>query len=316
MIDGGRYYHGILLLNKRAGVTSHDTVMEVRRAIRQRRVGHAGTLDKLAEGLLVVCIGRATKIVQFLSGFDKTYEAEICLGRRSRTFDSEGVSANEAVLLAPDLSSVELAELVSEFTGKIKQRVPVYSAVRVNGVRLHRLAREGVDVVPPEREVEIREIAVLEYHKPHLRLRITCSSGTYIRSLADDLGKRLGCGGYLSKLRRTAVGSLTLDGAISSEDVPRLHGERKLADHLLPFSSVLTYGAIRINDDYEPYVVSGKSLRACDVIGVEGSFGVGDKVVLKNARGEILAVGTAARPSHSVGETGDGELFNYIRVLN
>ncbi len=316
MIDSGGYYHGVLLLDKRAGLTSHDTVMEVRHAIRQRRVGHAGTLDKLAEGLLVVCIGRATKIVQFLSGFDKTYVAEICLGRRSKTFDSEGVSVDEAVLSPPDLNSAALAKLVSEFTGRIKQRVPVYSAVRINGVRLHRLAREGVDVVPPEREVEIREIAVLEYHKPHLRLRITCSSGTYIRSLADDLGKRLGCGGYLSKLRRTAVGTLTLDGAVSSDDVPRLHGAGKLADHLLPFSSVLTFSAIRINDDYEPYVVSGKSLRACDVIGVEGSFGVGDKIVLKNTRGEVLAVGTAGRSSHGVGNNGDGELFNYIRVLN
>ncbi|MCK4607456.1 MAG: tRNA pseudouridine(55) synthase TruB [candidate division Zixibacteria bacterium] len=316
MVDGGGYYHGVILLDKPAGITSHDAVLEVRRAIRQRRVGHAGTLDRLAEGLLVVCIGRATKIVQFLSGFDKTYEAQICLGRRSRTFDSEGVYADEAEQTIPDLNSTALAKLVSEFTGRIKQRVPIYSAVRVNGVRLHRLAREGVDVVPPEREVKIREIDVLEYDKPHLRLRISCSSGTYIRSLADDLGNRLGCGGYLSKLRRTAVGALTLDDAVSSDDVPRLHGAGKLADHLMSFADVLTFGAIRINDEYEPYVVSGKSLRARDVIGVEGSFGVGDKIVLKNTQGEVLAVGTAGSPSRCVGETRDGELFNYIRVLN
>ncbi|MEA3296584.1 MAG: tRNA pseudouridine(55) synthase TruB [candidate division Zixibacteria bacterium] len=311
-----RYYHGVLLINKPRYMTSHEAVMRVRGFIKQRRIGHTGTLDPLAEGLLVLCIGKATKVVQFLSGYDKTYEGEICLGQQSKTYDSEGLYHNQMPMAAPDMSIDELTEIVKEYEGKIKQTIPAYSAVRVNGERLYNIARRGGNVDLPERYVNIRDITVLGYSKPYLQLRITCSSGTYIRTLANDIGNRLKCGGYLSGLLRISVGSLNLSDAFTLREVKDLHESGMLGQHLLPFEKVLNYGAIKITKEFEKKVICGRAPRYTDVVGIEGSFETGDRIVLKNVRGKIMAVGMAEVPSTSLQDSNSDELFKYVRVLN
>lgn len=310
-------YNGVLLLDKPAGITSHDAVMEIRKTVGQRRVGHTGTLDPQAEGLMVICLGKATKISRFVSDLDKTYEGEIRLGQSSDTFDGEGISPGQTPLDAPDVSCEELQDLLNEYKGVIKQKVPAYSAVRVDGQRLYELARKGVKVDPPERNVEIKDIRLLKYEKPCMSIRVACSKGTYIRSLAHEIGNRLGCGGYLSKLKRIAVGSLSVENALTLEALRKHHSQQTLEKNLLPYDKVLEYGALIVQGEFEKHMVSGRLLRSKDVLRMEGSFAPGDTVFLKNTNGAVLAVGTAGvsssmRPSSVNGS----KLFSYIRVLN
>jgi tRNA pseudouridine55 synthase len=308
-------YNGVLLYDKPSGVSSHDAVLDIRRTINQRRAGHTGTLDPLAEGLLVICLGQATKIAQFLSDFDKTYEAEICLGQKSVTYDSEGITENQPAEIVPELAEYEIVELLSEYKGRVKQQVPAYSAVKVGGQRLYNLARSGVQVEPVEREIEIKQIELLGYSKPRLSLRIRCSRGTYIRSLAHDLGEKIGCGGYLAGLRRTSVGRFNLNSALTLTEVERYHEEGTLDKHLLGYEDVLDYSAIIVTDEFNRQVVSGQALSLREVVGFKGDFSAGERVLLKNKDGHVLAVGKAEVSSDVFGREQTQKLFSYIRVL-
>lgn len=309
-------YNGVLLLNKPAGQTSHDAVQRVRRATGQRRVGHSGTLDPLAEGLLPICLGRATKLVRFVSLLDKTYEATIFLGQRSKTFDREGVDPEEAPQPAPDLTVEELDRKLDSFRGRIRQRVPLYSGVRVNGERLYKVARRGEWIEPPEREVEIKELVLLSYEKPNVRIRVTCSSGTYIRSIADDLGNQLGCGGYLAGLVRTGVGRMNLAAALAPEEVERYASAGTLEHQFCAYEQVLPFAVLRVTEDFAPKVFQGRDLTAADVAGTEGSFAAGEPVVVKGTANELLAIGTALVDAADIDDSSDRKVFDYERVLN
>lgn len=309
--------NGVLLLNKAAGITSHDAVARVRKLIKQRRVGHTGTLDPLATGLLVLCIGSGTKIARFVSEMDKTYRAEIRLGMTSETYDAEGVDAAQPELEVPELDVNQLETLLAEYTGVIKQKVPAYSAVRVDGERLYKLARSGKAAETPEREIEIKEIVLKDFCPPYLRLEVTCSSGTYIRSLAHDIGTKLGCGGYLSSLVRTRIGRMNLSDALTLEQVEELTAGDSLGEHILGYDEVLDYGALRISDEFKEFVLTGRQPRAADILKAEGIFRQGDNIFLKDNHGSVLAVGTAGISSEDLAEmNGKSALFNYIRVLN
>ncbi|UCE23522.1 MAG: tRNA pseudouridine(55) synthase TruB [Candidatus Zixiibacteriota bacterium] len=309
--------NGILLIDKPSGMTSHDAVQQIRKLAGQRRVGHTGTLDPLATGLLVVCIGNATKIARFISEMDKTYEAQVCLGRSSETYDSEGVTEEQHAAEVPALDRTELEQMLSGFLGLISQKVPAYSAVRVDGKRLYKLARSGVAVDTPEREIEITDIKLSSYDRPYMELEVTCSKGTYVRSLAHEIGAKLGCGGYLSRLRRTRVGRLTVDGALTLDQVAGYSSAGTLAEQLLPCDQVLDYAAILIRDEFKEHVVSGREPRKEDIFDVEGVFATGDRVFLKDTKGLVMAVGTAGVSSDNIDRSGvDNTLFNYIRVLN
>jgi tRNA pseudouridine55 synthase len=309
-------YNGILLLNKRPNITSHAAVSEVRGIIRQRRVGHTGTLDPKAEGLVVVCIGKATKIVQFISDFDKAYEAEIYLGKTSNTFDSEGTITNSMPKSAPDKFNDEMQNVLNSFTGKILQKVPAHSAVRVNGQRLYESARAGHEVELPIREVEIMSIELLSYEKPILKIKVTCSKGTYIRSLANDIGSKLECGGYLFSLKRTNVGNLQLEGAMDIRDVEELHNRGKLSQQLLSFVDVLNYSGILVSDEFKNRVLDGLDLKATDITGTTGEFTIGDRVLLKDKFGNPLAIGRAEIDSSQIMQAQKDKIFTYSRVLN
>lgn len=212
--------HGFLLIDKPKGPTSHGAVATVRRTLGERDVGHLGTLDPAASGLLVLAVGnKALKTIEFFSGLGKEYVADIRFGAVSTTYDGEGTiekTEPKPGWTAPDKGQVQRA-IDQRFTGKIEQTPPSHSAVHVAGVRAYDLARKGIAVEMPKRTVEIDSCQVLSYTYPHLRVRVAVSSGTYIRSLAHDLGDVLRCGGYLENLRRTKVGEWDVERAVTPD---------------------------------------------------------------------------------------------------
>ncbi|MSR84863.1 tRNA pseudouridine(55) synthase TruB [Candidatus Uhrbacteria bacterium] len=220
--------NGFLLIDKPGGITSHDVVDAVRRVAGIRAVGHAGTLDPFATGLLILGLGPATKKLGELIGLDKTYEATLTLGATSDTFDRDGVitvGAHPSVRPSADRSGQthgsaptesEIESVLDQFRGGYDQRAPIFSAKKIKGKKLYELARAGTatEEMRPIKHVTISELSILDAQYPILRLRIVCSSGTYIRSLADDIGRALGVGAYLSELRRTSIGTWSVNNAI------------------------------------------------------------------------------------------------------
>ncbi|MCP4426576.1 MAG: tRNA pseudouridine(55) synthase TruB [Chloroflexi bacterium] len=208
---------GAINIDKPGGMTSHDVVNRIRRLTGVRRVGHAGTLDPLATGILLLGVGRATRLIEYLVGQRKTYEATIRLGQETDTYDADGEVAAERPFA--HIASPQLQQALEPFRGPIQQRPPIYSAIKRDGQPLYKLARQGETVDIPLRDATIYELELLDFALPEARLRVTCSSGTYIRSLAHDLGRALGCGGHITALRRTAVGDFGLDTAVSLTDL-------------------------------------------------------------------------------------------------
>lgn len=213
--------HGFLLIDKPTGPTSHDVVDRVRDRLSEKNAGHVGTLDPAASGLLVLAVGaKALKVVEFFSGLSKEYEAQVTLGAISSTYDAQGMIEEvkpKAGWPVPDEIAIRRA-IESRFLGKIQQTPPAHSAVHINGRRAYELARQGKSVAMPSREVELSACDVVSYAFPIITLRVACSSGTYIRSLANDLGDALGFGGYLSALRRTKVGEWNVKDACPPSD--------------------------------------------------------------------------------------------------
>jgi len=212
--------HGFLLIDKPAGLTSHDVVAQVRRLLPERSIGHLGTLDPAATGLLVLAVGRkALKVVELFSSLPKEYEAAVHFGAVSTTYDGEGVIETippRGGWEVPEQSVVQRV-IADRFLGRFQQVPPPYSAVHVGGERAYRKARQGRSVEIPPREVEITACSILSYDYPSLRLEVACGSGTYIRSLAHDLGTLLHCGAYLEGLRRTSVGPWSVAAAVAPE---------------------------------------------------------------------------------------------------
>jgi tRNA pseudouridine55 synthase len=219
---------GVLNLNKPTGVTSRRVVDLVGAALAGTKLGHAGTLDPLATGVLVVCAGAATRLVDYVQRMPKTYRAVIRLGARSDTLDADGRIVEVEDPRPPDRRAIEVA-LVRQ-VGLIAQRPPAVSALKIGGRRAYELARAGQAVEPEARLVAIHRIDVLDYRWPRLELEIDCGGGTYIRSVARDLGDELGCGGYVAALTRTRIGCFTLDRAIDPGDL----SAATVAEHLQP----------------------------------------------------------------------------------
>jgi tRNA pseudouridine55 synthase len=211
----------LLFIDKPSGITSHDVVDRVRRMKGTRRVGHAGTLDPFATGLLIVGVGPGTKELTALVGLDKTYEAVARLGATSSTDDPEGVIVEAplgARCIVPRTRN-EIERIFNSFRGGYEQTAPAFSAKKIGGKKLYELARRGnMDgIVLPKKFVTMTELVILDYTWPLLRFRVSCSSGTYIRALARDIGNALGCGAYLTELRRTRIGEFRIDDAVRLE---------------------------------------------------------------------------------------------------
>lgn len=213
--------NGVLIVNKPKGLTSHDIVDIIRRKFKLRKVGHAGTLDPMATGLLIILIGSATKFSNLLVKGDKEYYVKCLLGVRTDTDDLDGKIEQKITNL--NISREDIEKALLKFKGKIKQKVPSYSAVKVKGEKLYKLARSGKNFKLPEKEVIISEIELLDFKKDKVSLRITCSKGTYIRSICRDLGEILGCGGCVSKLIRTKAYPFSLDEAFELKKIREIN---------------------------------------------------------------------------------------------
>ena len=236
--------HGFLNIDKPMGITSHDVVARIRRVAGQRRVGHGGTLDPLATGVLPIALGAATRLVDYLVEDRKAYRADVLLGITTTTDDAEGEIVAEQPVPALDHAALQAA--LAPFIGMIRQVPPIYSAIQVGGQRMYDVARRGETVELAPRPVEIDQIDVVATQPPHVTLDVVCGKGTYIRALARDLGAALGCGAHLAALRRTAVGPLRIDAAVPLDDLT--HDPTQLHAHLLPPAAAVA-GLPRIDVD-------------------------------------------------------------------
>ena len=208
--------NGIVIVDKPQEWTSQDVTARLRRVFNTRRIGHGGTLDPMATGVLPVFVGRATRGVEFFEHAEKTYEATIRLGLTTDTEDTSGTTIEEKEV---HISETEFAEILTQFRGKIKQIPPMYSALKVNGQKLCDLARKGREVERQPREIEIFQLDLLEFCGETARLRVRCSKGTYIRTLCKDIGVALGCGGCMQELRRVTAGEYTIEEAVPLQEL-------------------------------------------------------------------------------------------------
>jgi tRNA pseudouridine55 synthase len=249
---------GILVINKDLGMTSHDVVARVRKLLKQKRVGHTGTLDPLASGVLPLCIGQATRVAEYLSEDGKAYEAEIVFGTVTDTYDREGTVVRTAN--TDTLTREDIVEVLSHFMGKQWQLPPRYSAIKIQGQPAYKFARAGAEVTLEARPIEIFALDILAWHKPTLVLRVECGKGTYIRSLAYDLGEQLGCGGYLGALTRTRSGPFTVADSITLERVAELSEQGTVEQALIPADRALqSYPACQLDEEGTWHVLHGNA---------------------------------------------------------
>ncbi len=245
---------GLLIVDKPGGMSSHDVVARARRILREKRIGHAGTLDPLATGVLVLCVGQATRLSEYLLGEDKAYEGVIRLGQRTTTDDAEGEVIEARAV--PPITPERLRQLEAQFTGAIAQTPPQFSAIQKGGQRAYALARQGRSVELEPRQVTVYELRLMPSDSKeaaevgHLRILVRCSGGTYIRALARDIGEALGCGGHLIALRRTQAGRFTLADAVTLERIEAAANAGTAAALLLPMDrAVADWPAAYLSDD-------------------------------------------------------------------
>ena len=206
---------GVLLIDKPSGMTSHDVVDRVRRKLKMKRIGHAGTLDPLATGLLIILVGKATKLSQYLMSLDKVYEGTITLGVATNTYDAEGEVMT--TISVPELTMDEVSKTLGSFMGDQYQTPPMFSAVKIDGQPLYKLARKGVEVEREPRFIRISKFEATRFESPEIDFTLNCTKGTYVRTLASDIGEKLDCGAHLSSLRRTASDRFHIKDSITLE---------------------------------------------------------------------------------------------------
>lgn len=254
--------NGIIIIDKPSGKTSHDIVYAVRRLTGIKKVGHTGTLDPMATGVLPVCIGNATKAADMLTLSDKAYVAELVLGKTTDTQDAEGNVLTECEV---SCTEEEIREAVKSFEGEIEQIPPMYSAVKQNGKKLYELARKGIEVERKSRKVTINSIDVLNVNGTHVTIDVSCSKGTYIRTLCEDIGKKLNAGAYMNTLRRTKTGCFSINKSHTLEEIEK-EGVEKF---LLPVDKMfMEYPFIVLNEKQVKSVVNG--VRMTYTRGIEG----------------------------------------------
>ncbi len=236
-----QHLNGIVVIDKPEGIASYDVVRSLKGLISGEKIGFLGTLDPLATGVLPLLLGEGTKLAPFLEAGRKVYEASLLLGVVTDTQDREGQVLHSVDLGAYDLSPAKIEEVIKRFKGKIQQRPPMFSALKLKGEPLYKLARRGEEAERALREIEIYELRVTEINPPSLGLYIECSKGTYIRTLAHDIGGELGCGAHVSALRRTRSGPFSIDAALPLAEVEVLIRQRRLKQHLIPLAQAMGF---------------------------------------------------------------------------
>ena len=291
---------GLLLVEKDPGFTSHDVVQKVRRILKQKKIGHCGTLDPDATGLLLLTLGTATRLTRFLIRAPKVYEGTIRFGIATDTYDASGKVTSEAPAEAvAALSLPQVAAAMKGFEGEIQQQPPPFSAKKVQGVKLYELARRGEEVPTEPKEVTVYEFTPLgEIADGRLRFQLACSSGTYARGLAHDLGTALGVGAHLSELRRTRIGNFQADDAVPLARLEeQVQAGGSVGPAWIPFDQIpLPFNEVTADPQQENRIHHGQTVLVRELAGEEG-----DWVKLVNRRRQFIAVGTVVERIGSAG---------------
>lgn len=290
----GTTLDGVLVVNKPAGWTSHDVVAKTRVLLGVSKVGHTGTLDPAATGVLLLCLGKATRIAEYLVDSDKEYRAVLRLGVATDTQDATGAVLGRATGALPDRASIEA--VMGRFVGRHQQVPPMYSAVKVKGVPLYKSARAGRTVSRPPREYTVRSLNILSVNPTPPTLDVTfdvvCGKGTYVRTLCADIGEALGVGGHLAGLERRRVGRFGIEEAISLDELAELAGREAVGGRLYSLAAALAnLPVLTVDPSAAETVRHGVAVPATQVIGREGAWAAGACVRLQAPEGRLLAIG-------------------------
>jgi tRNA pseudouridine55 synthase len=305
---------GVLVVDKPAGFTSHDVVQKVKMMLGAAKVGHSGTLDPFATGVLVLLINGATKLARFLADHEKTYVFTVSFGVETDTQDSTG----KVVARQPceHLQAEDIKAACGAFIGKIEQTVPRYSAVRVGGQRLYQLARRGIEVSPPNRTVEIKNLSFCEFHWPEASFKVTCSRGTYVRSLGVDLARHLNCNGHVSQLRRLASGEFSLGQAVTLEQLEERLAMGELRQSLItPVQALYSYPELRVSHLDAKRIRQGSTLESIQFFGLGPGPGwpAGPQKVLDPDNNLVAMVSKVAKAANDGRE--EGVTLKTLRVF-
>ena len=280
--------NGIINVYKEKGYTSHDVVAVLRKIAGQKKIGHTGTLDPDATGVLPVCLGRATKLCDLLTDRDKTYEAVLLLGKTTDTQDISGAILKEQP--TDHLNEAEVTKVIESFKGTYDQIPPMYSALKVNGKKLYELAREGKTVERKSRKVTIYQIHIKEIQLPRVRMEVTCSKGTYIRTLCHDIGNLLGTGGCMEELTRTKVGRFELKDSLKLEELRDLAQNGRLEDALIPLDQMFSeLQSVVPAEKYIPKAYNGNDFFR-NQLSETGKFCSGEKDRVYDAKGHFIGI--------------------------
>ena len=290
--------NGLLIIDKPAGITSHDVVSRVRRILKIKRVGHTGTLDPFATGVMVILVGQATRLAQFLDKDEKEYEAVVKFGFATDTGDATGsrVADNEmrGDEVASRVASVDWGDVFGNFRGRIEQIPPMFSAKKIEGQKLYEHARKGKILERKPVAITISKLGLLDTACDSIRIRVVCSAGTYIRTLAEDIGSKIGIGAHLAELRRTRAGKFSIEHCLTLDQLENL--DRLLAALLGMSEAVSHLPILTLPDDRIERTNNGLSTR---VLNTE-NFADGDAVQMHDARGNLIAVGVFSEAENSV----------------
>jgi tRNA pseudouridine55 synthase len=281
-------YDGVLLVDKKGGITSHDVVDTLRRRASVKKAGHTGTLDPLATGLLVLCVGKATRLQNYLMGMEKTYEGAIQFGWATDSYDATGAPVGEAV--EASVEHVDFGPFIAAFTGEIDQMPPAFSAKKVDGVRAYEMARKGEKVELKTKRVTVYEFTILEVSGSRLRFRVRSSAGTYMRSLAHDLGTAIGIPAHLKELRRTAIGNFKVEEALACEKLEASRGAQEILvkPHFQSLADIdLPLEKIRIDWGQQGKMMNGQGVIMTPTVRVQK----GDLLALGNPHDQLIAIG-------------------------
>ena len=287
---------GLLLIDKPLGFSSNQALSKIKWIFSAKKAGHTGTLDPLATGLLPICFGEATKFSSHLLNSEKTYEASIKLGWKSSTGDAEGKLTESKII---SLSLEKLQKELKSFIGLSKQTPPMFSALKYNGQPLYKLAREGVKIERQEREIDISKLILLNYSKNIIKIEVTCSKGTYIRTLAEDIANKLGMDGYLTELRRTKIGKLNINEAFSIENISTLSCDKRKSCIKPTEVLVDRYPKLILLDSEVDFIKNGQSIK-----------------LKKKLNTEIYTLFTKSKVFIGLGEIDSNNLLKVVRLIS
>lgn len=281
---------GIINVYKEKGFTSHDVVAKLRGILHQKKIGHTGTLDPDATGVLPVCLGKGTKVCDLLTEKSKTYEAVLLLGKTTDTQDISGQVLSECRV---SCSREEAEDAVCSFLGGYDQIPPMYSALKVNGKKLYELARAGVEVERKPRKVEILDIEVLNVELPRVEFRVNCSKGTYVRTLCQDIGEKLGCGGCMESLVRTHVAQFSIEESLKLAEIEQLAAAGQIMEKVLPVDGCFSeYPAFSTRPEADRFLYNGNNVYARQVANMEqnGEAGTAELIRMYDSKGTFIGL--------------------------